>query len=313
MTNFDFCLSNPPYDRKLHLDFLAKAINVADNVVSVQPANTLYTDFDKRDKFIDAYHNYGYKLRFVELNNFNKEFEIGLRVPFAISCFDKDYTGDIELETYDEKQGFVSDIDDINLIGNIDMINSIFDKVKSSGLEFCKDYYFKGYTNNYNNIKDDIGEGSAYLRNAGDIVTVNGYNSKADWVLDKYHNQEYYGFITATYVHKSKNEIVSFPEFQDNMSHPNGWIYYDKYDSYEKNAESLNNFKKFILNSNFAHYLCFTYLGPSHRDKIPLFTEEFKNDNDIYRFFGLTKDEINLVEKTCNKINHNAEWFKKYF
>ena len=36
---FDICLMNPPYSRNLHLKFLKKAIEVSDNVVSIQPAN----------------------------------------------------------------------------------------------------------------------------------------------------------------------------------------------------------------------------------------------------------------------------------
>ena len=35
--HFDIVLMNPPYDRSLHLKFLEKVIEIADNVVSIQP------------------------------------------------------------------------------------------------------------------------------------------------------------------------------------------------------------------------------------------------------------------------------------
>ena len=34
---FDVVLMNPPYDRKLHLKFLEKTIEISENVVSIQP------------------------------------------------------------------------------------------------------------------------------------------------------------------------------------------------------------------------------------------------------------------------------------
>lgn len=41
MNKFDIILMNPPYDRDLHLKFLSKAIEVGDEVVSIQPVRWL--------------------------------------------------------------------------------------------------------------------------------------------------------------------------------------------------------------------------------------------------------------------------------
>ena len=50
---FSVCIQNPPYNRDLHLKFLEKTIEIADNVVSVQPSGWLTDTFanEKRSNF----------------------------------------------------------------------------------------------------------------------------------------------------------------------------------------------------------------------------------------------------------------------
>lgn len=51
--NFDICLMNPPYDKNLHLKFLEKAIQVCENVVSVQPSGWITDTYvnEKKSNF----------------------------------------------------------------------------------------------------------------------------------------------------------------------------------------------------------------------------------------------------------------------
>ena len=54
---FDICLMNPPYDKSLHLQFLEKAIQVCDNVVSIQPIRWLeeVVGKDKKSSYYNKY------------------------------------------------------------------------------------------------------------------------------------------------------------------------------------------------------------------------------------------------------------------
>ena len=54
---YDICLMNPPYDRSLHLKFLEKTIQIAENVVSIQPVRWLEEKVGKYKKN-SAYNKY---------------------------------------------------------------------------------------------------------------------------------------------------------------------------------------------------------------------------------------------------------------
>ena len=226
-----------------------------------------------------------------------------------ILTIDQSHKGNITGSVYGEPID-TDNLLDINCVGKIDIINSIDEKIKDSNLDTTDKWFFIGRSKEYNKLS--INKNAAYLRNSGDMMTFHGYNSKADWVKDNLHNVEYYGYITSIYVHKNKNEIVDKPEFQDTMAHPNGWIYYDKENTFEENAEKLNNFKKFIKTSNLAHYLSFIHPGIGNHKFMPMYMNSFNTDKDIYDFFGFNENEINLIEHTAKKLTKDSEFFKRY-
>lgn len=307
---FDVCLMNPPYNRSLHLKFLYKTIDISDKVISIQPASRLYINIKTRQEFINNYKQNNYKLESVDIIN-GKDFDAGIRDVCAISYFNKSKnTDNINVNIFNIETYNTNNIENVNIYGDIDIIQSIFNKIKNNKIDKQKQYYFIGISKKVNNLH--LTNNAAYLRNAGDIVTMNGYNSKANWVLDNYHNKEYYGYITATYVHKNQNTILNKPEVQDGKSHPNGWTYYDKYDNFEKNKEKLENFKDFILNSNLAHFICFCYISNNSREYMPFYTDKFIDDNTIYKYFNFNKKEIETIEHLVNKIDHTSEWYKQY-
>ena len=53
---FDICLANPPYDNGLHESFLLKFLDIAVEIVSIQPANFVFGN-RKNQKFIDIVKN----------------------------------------------------------------------------------------------------------------------------------------------------------------------------------------------------------------------------------------------------------------
>jgi hypothetical protein len=310
---FDVVLMNPPYAAGLHMKFLYKTFDIINDktgkLVTIQPANRAFTDIQKAKKFHQEITNNNIKLHDVEINTFAKEFGIGIRDVMMILTVDQTNNGEIKCNIFGE-ESYKDNSYDINLIGDIDVINSIDNKIKERGLNTIDEHFFLGKTEKFEKL--NIGENAAYLRNSGDIMTFNGYNSKADWIKDELHNVEYYGYITSLYVHKNKNEIVRTPEFQNKMAHPNGWIFYDKEQTYEENKQKLENFKYFIKNSNLAHYLNFVHPCICNHKFIPFFTEKFETDNDIYVYFDLNDKEIELIEKTAKNLTRESQFFKRY-
>lgn len=310
---FSVILMNPPYSSGLHINFLNKVFNIIDKesgkLVTIQPSNRSFTDLNKINNFKKLIHENNITIKDVELNNYGNEFKIRVDMNLMILTVDQSYNYSISCNVYGEKFE-TKDMSDINLIGRKNIIDSIDKKIAESGLETPDKYFFIGKQKKYE--KQNIGKHAAFLRNSGGIITMHGYNSKADWVKDDLHNEEYYGLITQIYVHKNKNEIIDHPEFQEDKSHPNGWIYYDKEDTYEKNKEKLENFKYFIKNSYLAHYLNWTHNGANNMKYIPFYINKFNDDTDIYKFFNFDKHEIELIEKTCKKLIRGAQFFKEY-
>ena len=75
----DFILMNPPYDRDLHLKFLEKTIEIADNVVNISPHDWLTNKFAKTEKskfrrdFREKYSKYIEDLEIISLEDITKE------------------------------------------------------------------------------------------------------------------------------------------------------------------------------------------------------------------------------------------------
>lgn len=102
MGKFDIVLMNPPYDRDFHLKFLKKAIEVGEDVVSVQPIRWI-KEVAGRDKKTSRYNKYKNSIsdHIVELESINPEemkhifnitynAEIGIYVCNKIGGFDYD-------------------------------------------------------------------------------------------------------------------------------------------------------------------------------------------------------------------------------
>ena len=83
---FDICLMNPPYDKSLHLKFLEKAIQISNNVVSIQPIRWLQDpDVQKHKKnFVNSIGNNIVSLDVVPENEASKLFNARLSFDLGI-------------------------------------------------------------------------------------------------------------------------------------------------------------------------------------------------------------------------------------
>ena len=314
---FDICLMNPPYDGTLHLEFLKKCLDISNQCVVVEPANSLYTNFAMQvKKHVDTeiFPKMINHTKSVTICNLNKEFNTALRLPFAITCIDYTKTyNDIKFDLYGELS-VVNSLQDVNLWGKRELINwirkQIDNIIKQTGS--AADHFIPGKSSDYNRVHK---KGNWYLRNSGDVTTMNGSNSEVDYVLDPVHNVKYYGYITSHYVHKNNNEITSTIQIQTKngkeLSHPNGY-------TYDSNKHRLENFKKFILTNNIAHYIAAINPGSWiwERKLMPYWTNDDVSEEALYNMFDQSNPELlndakKLIEDVCKKYQRGSNFLKQ--
>jgi len=323
---FDYIIQNPPYKRSLHLEFFKKGLDLLSEngkMVIIEPAAQLYTDFGQQktnNVFTDIFPKIEKHVYKVNILNANKSFNVGLRCPFAITYIDKSNEyNNIECNILGEFRN-VTSLKDINLIGEREVIDWIFNQIKEkliSRYGSCENSYIEGRQKSYNKLKSRNNFNNiAFLRNSGNVITKHGYNSDIDYIYDEVHNKLYYGYITSCYVHKNLNDITNKIDIQlknDNeLSHPNGYTYFDKFNTFEENKKALENFKKFILTSNLAHFITIIYPGYFlyHKAFMPLFIDDDCTDESLYNMFD--KSDMNMYTKAINLIEHTCDNFQKY-
>ena len=141
MTKFDFIIQNPPYNKTLHLDFFNKGLDLLSDtgkMVIIEPStwlielrqNIAEKKSSQMKKYIALKERIKGHVSKVIIENFNNEFSVGLYVPCSITYIDKskEYK-QIEYSNCGIKK-YVNSLYDCNLIGNIEIIKSIFEKIK---------------------------------------------------------------------------------------------------------------------------------------------------------------------------------------
>ena len=152
---FDIVLMNPPYSGSLHLKFLDKVIEIADNVVSVQPATFLINtrNFGKAiSEYVPLKNKIEGHVKSCEIDNMNNEFKIGNKMLLTIIHIDHKHNYDKIDYTCCGENKEVNSIYDCNLVGNINIIKSILKKI--SAIEIGKQTLELGAGKN--NISDKI-------------------------------------------------------------------------------------------------------------------------------------------------------------
>ena len=95
----DVILLNPPFNKDLHLKFLEKAIEIADNVVNISPHDWLTNKFAKVEKnkfrrdFREKYSKYVEYLEIISPEDFNKYFGTSNWFGVAIGVFKENAKG----------------------------------------------------------------------------------------------------------------------------------------------------------------------------------------------------------------------------
>ena len=284
----DILMMNPPYDRDLHLKFLEKTIEIADNVVSVQPVRWLEEVVGK-DKKKSAYNKYENSiskhikdLEVILSNDAKKLF--GILLPTNIGIFVCDNNGGFNYKALSENS----------------IIEKIIKHVKTNKceLEFNKK---DGYRVRVPFIAAGKAQGSGDRGPVltelpvKDIVFKNG----------KYNDKWWYEYYMKNQHSKTTEEITSSIKFNSEKEGHN-FVKSLKTD-FVRYVESYLIVDVNIDNSKIL------WMGNSKHPRTGSlgYIDEWTNE-DFEMFFNLTEDEINLYKTYINDFEiSRKEWLSK--
>lgn len=342
MPKFDYVIMNPPYKNQLYIDFINFALDIAERdqgqLVYVAPGVYLnhFTNTPNLGKlYLPLKQRLQNHLSKVIFRNFNKQFNIALAGPSAICNVDysKEYT-----YTDVDKLGIYTKEDNVNncnIIGDFKLIQSILDKVLNYNIGDIRDKLTdKKEGPCYMALKLVTAAGSKHcqytdmdeLRNYCTTYKIphymeqcNGYKS-----LNHLNNSTYAKDINV----ESYNQLVFGPISMSNkvISDKIHKIFNGSYFT-DKDAlcicgerKELENLQYNYIHSKLTKFVNICVLLNARTTQTSLkFTkwlvDKKYNDEELYKLFGITEEEIKLIEHVVdlfNLENKNNQTFQEY-
>lgn len=237
--------------------------------------------------------------------NCNNLFGVGLYVPCSITYIDKSKEyNEIEYINCGIKQ-YVNSLNDCNLIGNIDIIKSIFEDLKD--IDKLENHI----------CHEDKNDENIYYAKCLDIIgrSFCGDPRWSDvWFKNDLYAQPCYWQIFDIRMSKP---ITKTPHHSlKNGYHYDNPVYTNKiatniYGTYEE----LDNFRHNVYNTKLFPFinLCLTIdQNANTRAYIPWLVDKKYTDEEIYKLFNFSKEKIELIENTIKRYGRNSPWFKRY-
>jgi 16S rRNA G966 N2-methylase RsmD len=318
---FDVVIQNPPYNKDLHLDFLEKGLDVLSDtgkMVIIEPATWLINvrKNGKAKRYSAIKEKINGHIKSIVIENYNKEFNTGLYVPFAITTIDMSKTFETIDYTCCGDHKLVKSIYDCNLIGSYETIWSIFNKVKSFG-NMMKAHITKedrGREYMYVKYADLLPKAGCFMSGA---VKHAGTNLDSMFANDTYYR---FGYLTSFYdcgYHTIENEIQNEPlkSIQRGGAIGSHKLTDKIADNIYGTQTELENWKHFIFNNKLPLFLNIVLTIDQHnnsKDFIPWLVDKQYTDDEINQMFGFTDEEIKLIDSTLKKYERNSPWFKRY-
>ena len=319
---FDFILYNPPYNKSLHIDFFNKGLDFLSDtgkMVIIEPStwlielrqNIAEKKSSQMKKYIAIKERIKGHVSKVVIENFNNEFSVGLYVPCSITYIDNTKTFDkIEFINCGVKK-YVDSLNDCNLIGNYEIIKSIFEKLNN---------YDKVKNHLYLPNKSNKKEGNYYIRYSGIVGRggcIQGITGQLN--LESFYNKLSYGNFAWIYtctLWANKFNIISniVHKCIKNGCH-NGTTTDKEAECITGTKEELENWKYFVFNNSLPLFIniCMTIAQNNNSlPYVPWLVDKKYTDKEIYDMFGFTDEEIKLIETTIKKYERYSPWFKRY-
>ena len=312
---FDVVLMNPPY-KYLHLDFLNKGFDLLSDtgkMAIIEPStwlielrqNIAEKKSSKMKKYIALKERIKGHVNKIVIENFNKEFAIGLYVPCSITYIDKstEYK-QIEYSNCGIVK-YVNSLYDCNLIGDIKTIKSIFEKINNSDKLINHICY------------EDKKDKNIYYAKCLNIIA-RSFCCDPRWsdiwfVNDLYAQPVYW----QTFDIRMNTPIQKTPHITlKNGYHYDNPVYTNKIaTNIYGTLNELTNLQHNIYKTKLFPFIniCLT-IGQNNNSLpyIPWLVDKKYTDKDIYEMFGFTEDEIKLIETTIKKYERYSPWFKRY-
>lgn len=309
---FDIVLMNPPYARDLHIDFLQKAVDICNKVVIIEPGQWLvqlkengkYTKEDSKTKKLK--NQIKGHVKSVELNNYNKELNITNKTVCSITYIDMTNEFDeIEFENITEKKT-VKTLEDCNLIGDKQIIDSIFKKCKNYKehmIDHCinikkyNDYENKGYW--------FLPYGNYMINNLGTMQThrwTNAFHMKTN-LIDTLNS--YFVVLASPKIEELTYNVV-----------PKGIKSGGPKDSVYGKKKELENWQYFAYHNKLPLFIaiCLTIdENNNNREYVPWLTDKQYTDEEIYKLLNINKEEQHLIDETIKKFDKDSEFGKRLF
>ncbi len=318
---FDIIIQNPPYKKDLHLDFFHKGLDHltdAGKMVIIEPATWLINvrKNGKANRYDAIKERINGHIESIVVENYNKEFNTGLYVPFAITTIDMSKTFDTIDYTCCGEHKVVKSVYDCNLIGSYETIWSIFNKVQSFG------DMMKAHTTNedkgrnffytkYHELTTRGGLGITACVNGAGMILENAFENPIYYTNGYCNDLFHCGF--STIANSIQNEpLKSIQRGGAIGSHK----LTDKIaDNIYGTQTELENWKHFIFNNKLPLFLNIVLTIDQHNNSkefLPWLVDMQYTDDEINKLFGFTDEEINLINTTIRKYERNSPWFKRY-
>lgn len=312
MPKFDYVIQNPPYNKSLHLDFFNKGLDMLSNdgkMVIIEPSTWLI-DLRKDarnaimyDKIKNRIKDFVYR---IVIENYNNEFNVGLSMPFSITYIDKhNEHKNIEFINCGYRK-YVNSIYNCNFVGDSNVIDSIFKKVKALYKDNLLEHHIY-------NKKSKINKNTKFAAIAQVMRGGCGDPRFSDeWFVNNLYRCYFYHCFNdkesiSDTPHKKLCTGYTYenPKYKDELA----------LNIYGENDE-LNNFKNFVFNNSLSKFINICIIQDMNTSTIhkyiPWIADKHYTDEEIYTLFDFTDEEIKLIETTIKKYERHSPWFKRY-
>jgi hypothetical protein len=321
MPKFDYIIQNPPYSGSFHLEFMKKGLDMlkpSGKMTIIEPATWLINvrKNGKAKLYDEIKKKLGKHVYKVVVENYNKEFDTAMYVPFAVTYIDMDKEYDkIDFWCCGEHR-IVNNLYDCNMIGSYNMIWSILNKIKAYGEKVgtMKDHIYKEgktiinqntYFTKYNEL---VGYGT------GLIIHTNAFprNPFSDVYYTDTVSGKHLVSYTSTFYSDYQNEILDKMPYR----YDRGKNLTDKVaDCLFGTEQELENWKHFVFNSRIPLFTSIVLVIDQHntcKDVLCWLTDKQYIDEEIYQLLGITEEEQKFIDKTLKRYERNSPWFKRY-
>lgn len=271
MTHFDHIIMNPPYSGNLHLKILREAMQHSDDIVNLSPIRWLEDPLAEYKQGSDWERFSDIRERIEELDKVDQaqaSVMFGCCLTFGMGVYHLTKSGG----------------------ANITIKNSIVDKVVKKRTDY-----------NVTTVKD------VKLPYFVLIVTIDGGHmerpNSMGSLCNFVRNEKWYGHFYETSTMKSDNGYTLEENKKRNIMSTNGNI--EKWPCIEfRTKEEAENFYKSTKTKFFKYVykveMVDVNVHPSFLPFMPTYTHPW-TDADLYAYFGLTPDEIDIIEKEMAK------------